>query len=141
MLRCFDFEWKLLSSFCQFLVKMNPRASLLYMQMYLYYWLFFRKAHRRKIYSRSIFLNRRKLGSYSTLVKELQTDAYAHYRYFRLSRDQFTELLDIISAELSHAPTHFIRESIQKPLRFLKKVGPRPTSIFELFFTQKPLQR
>ena len=60
-----------------------------------------REKKQRICWVRPILLRRDQVGEYHTLVQEMRTsDPAAHQRYFRMSVDDFDELLDMVNEKI-----------------------------------------
>ena len=58
-----------------------------------------RRRARRRCWVRQIYSKRKERGSFSTLVQEMRlTDPELHFRYFRMSRERFDDLLHKVNS-------------------------------------------
>ena len=65
-----------------------------------------RQENQRACWVRPILLRRDQCGEYHTLVAEMRaSDPEAHQRYFRMSRDDFDELLAMVRTKIAKAHT------------------------------------
>ncbi|KAH6932021.1 hypothetical protein HPB50_002515 [Hyalomma asiaticum] len=59
------------------------------------------------MYIRELFDKRPHLGDYHQLVQELrQADPEYHFKYFRMTKAKFDELLNLVYERIIHAPNH-----------------------------------
>uniref|UniRef100_A0A224Z552 Nuclease HARBI1 n=1 Tax=Rhipicephalus zambeziensis TaxID=60191 RepID=A0A224Z552_9ACAR len=65
------------------------------------------RKRKRSLYIREIFDRRPEYGEYHHLVQELrQSDPEYHFKYLRMTKASFDQLLSLVHAKLIHAPTH-----------------------------------
>ncbi|XP_049528924.1 uncharacterized protein LOC125947718 [Dermacentor silvarum] len=87
-----------------------------------------RRKRKRSLYIREIFDRRPEYGEYHHLVQELrQSDPEYHFKYFRMTKASFDQLLSLVYEKLIHAPTHrrpiSPAERLAVTLRFLATGG------------------
>ncbi|XP_050313123.1 uncharacterized protein LOC126748138 [Anthonomus grandis grandis] len=82
--------------------------------------------HKRRRKVHNMFVQRRKEGCFSRLImRHLIDDETKFTEYFRLTRYQFNELFNLVSADIKKSPTKFVRrpitakEKLALVLRFL----------------------
>ncbi|XP_021947788.1 protein ALP1-like [Folsomia candida] len=63
------------------------------------------KRKQRSVYIRPIFLKRDNDGE-QQLVMDLRDDPYYHFRYFRMSKENFDTILDLVTPMISHPANH-----------------------------------
>ncbi|CAG7724498.1 unnamed protein product [Allacma fusca] len=64
-----------------------------------------RRQRKRGLYLRPILSNRIVQGELS-LVQELAEDPYYHHRYFRMKKDTFQHILQLIEDDIQHGHNH-----------------------------------
>ena len=69
-----------------------------------------KKRRRRRWWVHPIHQLREERGTYSNLVNELRFDGEMFFKYFRMTREQFTQLLHYVEKDLTK--THISREVI-----------------------------
>ena len=59
-----------------------------------------RRKQRRDVWIRDIFTQRRQQGEFHNLVQEMcLSDSQSHFRYFRMSKERFNDLLSMVRTE------------------------------------------
>lgn len=72
-----------------------------------------RQQSRRSCWVRPILLRREQCGEFHTLVQEMrESDPQAHQRYFRMSVEEFDEILGKVAPQIAKACTH-LRDPIE----------------------------
>ena len=69
------------------------------------------EARRRRLWVHDIYRRRRQYGEYYHLVQELQLDGEMFHEYFRVTREQFRQLLTLVEPEIAKEETR-LRETI-----------------------------
>ena len=61
----------------------------------------------RKCWVHETIFNRQELGEFHRLIQKLQSDVERFKKYFRLSKVQFDEVLQLVEKDISKETTHF----------------------------------
>ena len=81
---------------------------------------------KRRWWVHDIIQKRKEYGEYHRLVKELELDEERFYQYFRMSKDQFKLILDLVEPHITKTDTQLRdsitpRERLAICIRYVKK--------------------
>ncbi|XP_067652981.1 uncharacterized protein [Haliotis asinina] len=123
--------------------KMNQKKKAV-MLMYVY-WRWKHRQRKHTTWMHNILLSRRQYGEYYRLVKELELDAGRFFQYFRMSKDQFEELLALIGHNITRRACSLQRmipakERLAVTLRYLATGDSIRTIAFSYRLGEKTVQ-